>query len=385
MTHSNSKQAGTNEQSTAVVIGASGQDGYFLTERLLEDNWRVHAIVRRPEALAELLGTAKGKSHLEVQIVDLSTPQTLFDLIERERPTEIYNLSGQSSVSGSFKEPLLTWLINADFVASLLECLRRQSPDSRFYQASSTDMFGMSPEGVEVYNETSALNPQSPYASAKAAAHLVCHSYREVYGLRIASGILSNHESHRRPESFLSRKVVGHVLGLMSCSAGELAHLPPLVMGNLKVERDWGFAPDYVEGMCRILRQIEVRAGYTGEVQADIAANYRDYVLATGKTHAVWELVDCAFTIGGFELEWELEGEDPAAWRAHFKSTGESAVMVDPHLLRTAEPQVIQVDPSRARKELGWAPRQGLEVFLQDMFSRLPRATGSHKSSTGLI
>jgi len=172
---------------------------------------------------------------------------------------------------------------------------------------------------------------------------------------------------------------------LMSCSAGELAHLPPLVMGNLKVERDWGFAPDYVEGMCRILRQIEVRAGYTGEVQADIAANYRDYVLATGKTHAVWELVDCAFTIGGFELDWELEGEDPAAWRAHFKSTGESAVMVDPHLLRTAEPQVIQVDPSRARKELGWAPRQGLEVFLQDMFSRLPRAAGSHKSSTGLI
>jgi GDPmannose 4,6-dehydratase len=363
-----------NSPATAMVIGASGQDGYFLTERLLDERWKVHAIVRRPEALAALLETDKGQSHLEVHLADLSAPQTLFDLIARERPTEIYNLSGQSSVSGSFKEPLLTWLINADFVATLLECVRCKSPDSRLYQASSTDMFGMSPDGVEVYDENSALNPQSPYASAKAAAHLVCHSYREVYGLRIASGILSNHESHRRPESFLSRKVVGHVLDLMSSSAGELSQLQPLMMGNLKVERDWGFAPDYVEGMCRILRQIAVRAAQTGQAQADIAANYRDYVLATGKTHAVWELVDCAFTIGGFELEWELEGEDTAAWLGYFRSTGKPAVMVDPHLLRTAEPLVIQVDPSRARKELGWAPREGLEVFLQDMFTKLPHA-----------
>ena len=359
---------------TAMVIGASGQDGYFLTERLLDEQWKVHAIVRRPEDLAGLRESRKGPKLLEVHAVELSAPQPLFDLIGHERPAEIYNLGGQSSVSGSFKEPRLTWLLNADFVASLLECVRRQSPDSRLYQASSTDMFGMSPEGVEIYNENSALNPQSPYASAKAAAHLLCHSYREVYGLRIASGILSNHESHRRPESFLSRKVVGHVLNLMSGSAGEPAHPQPLMIGNLKVERDWGFAPDYVEGMCRILRQIEVRAVQTGEPQADVAANYRDYVLATGKTHAVWELADCAFTIGGFELEWELEGENPAAWRGYFRSTGKPAVVVDPNLLRTAEPLAIQVDPSRARKELGWAPREGLEAFIQDMFAKLPRA-----------
>jgi GDPmannose 4,6-dehydratase len=363
----------TTSPTTAMVIGASGQDGYFLTERLVDEQWKVHAIARRPEALAGLLESEKGQKLLEVHAVELSAPQALFDLIAYEQPAEIYNLGGQSSVSGSCKEPLLTWLLNADFVASLLECLRRQSPDSRLYQASSTDMFGMSPEGVEIYNENSALNPQSPYASAKAAAHLVCRSYREVYGLRIASGILSNHESHRRPESFLSRKVVGHVLNLMS-SAGEPASVQPLMIGNLKVERDWGFAPDYVEGMCRILRQIEVRAGQTGEAQADIAANYRDYVLATGKTHAVWELVDCAFTIGGFELDWELEGGNPGAWRGYFRSTGKPAVMVDPNLLRTAEPLAIQVDPSRARQELGWAPREGLEVFLQDMFAKLPRA-----------
>jgi len=360
-------------RTTAMVIGAAGQDGYFLTERLLDEQWKVHAMVRRPEDLAGLRESGKANQRLEVHAAELSAPQPLFDLIARERPAEIYNLGGQSSVSGSFKEPLTTWLLNADFVASLLECMRRQSPDSRLYQASSTDMFGMSPEGVEIYNENSALNPQSPYASAKAAAHLVCRSYREVYGLRIASGILSNHESHRRPESFLSRKVVGHVLNLMS-SAAEPARLQPLMIGNLKVERDWGFAPDYVEGMCRILRQIKVRAGQTGEAQADIAANYRDYVLATGKTHAVWELVDCAFTIGGFELDWELEGGNPAAWRGCFRSTGKPAVMVDPNLLRTAEPLAIQVDPSRARQELGWAPREGLEVFLQDMFAKLPRS-----------
>jgi GDPmannose 4,6-dehydratase len=227
----------------AVVIGASGQDGYFLTERLLDEQWKVHAIVRRPGALAGLLATDKGRALLKIHVVDLSAPQPLFDLMARELPQEIYNLSGQSSVSGSFKEPLLYWLVNANFVASLLECLRCQSPGSRLYQASSTDMFGMSRDGIEVYNENSALNPQSPYASAKAAAHLLCHSYREVYGLRIASGVLSNHESHRRPESFLSRKVVGHVLNLMSCSAGELSEQQPLMMGNLKIERDWGFAP----------------------------------------------------------------------------------------------------------------------------------------------
>lgn len=369
-----SMKASDTSPATAMVIGASGQDGYFLTERLLEEKWKVHAIVRRPDALAGLLKSEKGHELLEVHAVELSAPQPLFDLIARERPAEIYNLGGQSSVSGSFKEPLLAWLLNADFVAALLECMRCQSPDSRLYQASSTDMFGMSPEGVEVYDENSALNPQSPYASAKAAAHLVCRSYREVYGLRIASGILSNHESHRRPASFLSRKVVEHVLNLMSCSAAEAARLQPLTVGNLKVERDWGFAPDFVEGMCRILRQIEVRAVHTGVVQADVAANYRDYLLATGTTHAVWELVDCAFTIGGFELEWELEGGNPAAWRGYFRSTGKPAVMVDPNLLRTAEPLAIQVDPSRARKELGWAPREGLEVFLRDMFAKLPRA-----------
>jgi GDP-D-mannose dehydratase len=151
-------------------------------------------------------------------------------------------------------------------------------------------------------------------------------------------------------------------------------------MGNLKAERDWGFAPDYVEGMCRILRQIEVRAAQTGEPQDDVGANYRDYVLATGETHAVWELVDSAFTIGGFDLDWDLESDNPALWRSYFRSTRTPAVVVDPDLLRSAEPLIIKVDPSRARAELGWSPRKGLEVFLGDMFTNLPRAGAASRA-----
>ena len=355
----------------AIVTGTGGQDGYFLTERLLADGWVVHATARRVDGqrVNDLIAAAKSRLHLHQ--ADLRQPQQFFDLIARTQPDEFYNLAGQSSVSKSFSEPLYTWQTNAEAVVHLLECLRKNSPHTRFYQASSTDMFGVSPESVMPYNETSTLNPQSPYASAKAAAHLLCHSYREVYGLRIASGILSNHESYRRPASFLSRKVVDHVLKLKDLPRTELASAPPLAMGNLKVERDWGFAPDYVRGMSGILRQISVRARETGVKESDEGVNYRDYVLATGQTHAVWELIDCAFTIAGFNLEWDLGGDDPAAWRANFSQTETPAVVVNPDLLRTAEPLVIQVDPGRAGRELGWAPRPGLEIFLKDMLGKL--------------
>ena len=364
-----------NEQGRiAIVAGANGQDGYFLTERLLREGWFVHATTRElPGPDFEYL-SGDIRSHLQVHQIDLLEPQPLFDLIRQTQPEELYNLAGQSSVSKSFSDPLHTWQTNTESVVHLLECIRKSSPNTRFYQASSTDMFGISSGGRTVFNEDSALNPQSPYASAKAAAHLLCHSYREVYGLRIASGILSNHESHRRPLSFLSRKVVEHVSRVKNCADTGRATLSPLAVGNLKIQRDWGFAPDYVDGMIRILRQIRTRSEVTGEaIESDEGGNYRDYVLATGKTHAVWELIDCTFTIVGFDLRWNLEGDDPKAWRAYFRSTGAPAVVVDPDLLRTAEPLVIRVDPDRARRELGWMPKQGLEVFLRDMFTKAPR------------
>src|ERR1700730_7863087 len=295
-----------NEQGRiAIVAGANGQDGYFLTERLLREGWFVHATTRElPGPDFEYL-SGDIRSHLQVHQIDLLEPQPLFDLIRQTQPEELYNLAGQSSVSKSFSDPLHTWQTNTESVVHLLECIRKSSPNTRFYQASSTDMFGISSGGRTVFNEDSALNPQSPYASAKAAAHLLCHSYREVYGLRIASGILSNHESHRRPLSFLSRKVVEHVSRVKNCADTGRATLSPLAVGNLKIQRDWGFAPDYVDGMIRILRQIRTRSEVTGEaIESDEGGNYRDYVLATGKTHAVWELIDCTFTIVGFDLRW---------------------------------------------------------------------------------
>jgi GDPmannose 4,6-dehydratase len=354
----------------AIVTGAGGQDGYFLIERLLRDGWLVHGTSRQDASPEFDSLPGDMRSHLHLHQIDLLRPQPLFELIEHAQPDEFYNLAGQSSVSKSFSDPLYTWRTNTESMVHLLECIRKASPHTRFYQASSTDMFGRPPLDSTILNEDSALNPQSPYASAKAAAHLLCHSYREVYGLRITSGILSNHESHRRRASFLSRKVVEHVRQLKELTNSQLANSSPLSVGNLKVQRDWGFAPDYVEGMIGMLRQIETRAEVTGKAaEPDEGPNYRDYLLATGKTHAVWELVDTAFRIAGFDLEWDLEGNDPSAWGARFRSAKLSAVVVKPNLLRAAEPLVINVNPGRARKELGWAPRQGLEVFLTDMFT----------------
>lgn len=361
---------------TALVIGASGQDGYFLTQLLLEEDWTVHAVVRESETLTPLLSNSTARDRLRVHTAELTSAESLFDLIARERPVEIYNLAGQSSVSRSFADPLLTWRTNADFVALLLECVRVETPHSRLYQASSTDMFGGGDNETLVCNEDSALNPQSPYASAKAAAHLLCRSYREDYNLRIACGILSNHESHRRRAHFLTRKIADHVRSLRGLKPDEQTRTPPLKMGNLKIRRDWGFAPDYVEGMRLILRQIKVRAALTARADllkenefpmVDEGRAYRDYVLGTGQTYAVWELVDTAFRLIGLDLEWSLEGDDPHRWQAHFRSSGKLAVAVDPSLLRPADPFIIEVDSSRARRDLGWSPREGLEIFLTDM------------------
>lgn len=374
---------------TAIVTGTNGQDGYFLVERLLAEGWIVHASARRTNQLNFPGLSAAASARLHLHQIDLLEPTVIFDLISDTQPDEFYNLAGQSSVSRSFSDPLYTWRSNAEAVVHLLECVRKNSPHTRFYQASSTDMFGVSAAGVTLYRETSALNPQSPYASAKAAAHLLCHSYREVYGLRIASGILSNHESHRRPASFISRKVVDHVRSLAGSPNDVLKQSTPLAMGNLKARRDWGFAPDYVEGMCRILRQIEVRANQQGtNAELDEGANYHDYVLATGQTHAVWELVDAAFRLVGLDLQWHFEGDDPLAWGASFSATGSPAVIVNAGFLRVAEPVEIQVDPTRARQELGWAPRQGLEIFLSDMLGKsgvasLESGVSSHESGVG--
>jgi GDPmannose 4,6-dehydratase len=222
-------------------------------------------------------------------------------------------------------------------------------------------MFGSSPGAGVVHNETSALNPQSPYAAAKAAAHLLCRSYRESYNLRIACGILFNHESHRRGPQFLSRKIVDHLHALQ---AGE--EREPLRLGNLMVQRDWGFAPNYVDAMISILRQADVRG------VPDEARYYRDYVVGTGQLRHVWELADRAFALAGFALTWHLEGANPLEWSATFADTGATAVEVDPDFLRPADPQAILGDPSLIVADLGWHPVLGLDTFLEDMLAATP-------------
>ncbi len=352
------------ENGVAVVTGAGGQDGYFLTERLLGEGWTVHALVRRrSEDLEALAVRASGRLHLET--LDLVDPGRAAVLVSSLRPTEIYNLAGESSISRSFTDPLRTWQTNAGALAHLLEAVRRDSPATRLYQASSSDMFGFVPGGTVVHDEQSPLSPQSPYASAKAAAHLLCASYRQAFGLRIACGILFNHESRRRSDRFLSRKVVRHVQTLRH---GDAPAHEPLAVGNLKAERDWGYAPDYVDGIVRIMRQVAVRPHVAGgAAEPDTGDSYRDYILCTGRLHAVWQLVDRAFSLGGWELAWDLEGDDPTRWGAVFSATGEPAVVVDPVLLRPTDPAAIAGDASRARRELRWRPRVGLEAFLEDM------------------
>jgi GDPmannose 4,6-dehydratase len=349
------------EPSTAVVTGATGQDGYYLVRRLLADGFTVHAAARDPDAAELILGRHE---RLRVLRRDLRDPAPLGTLIGDVRPEEFYNLAGESSVSASFDDPRATWESNAHVVVHLLDAIRRDSPETRFYQASSGEMFGSIPGESVVHDESAALNPQSPYAAAKAAAHMLCRSYRESYGVRIACGILFNHESHRRGERFLSRKVVDHVDRLRREPA-----VQPLALGNLKARRDWGFAPDYVEGMVTILRQATVRS------LPDQARSYRDYVLGTGVLHAVWELVDRAFAQAGFELEWNLEDADPLAWSARFADSGAPAVVVDPAFIRPSDPAAIAADPGRIEAELGWTPRPGLDRFLEDMLSP-PVASG---------
>ena len=341
------------EPRTALVTGATGQDGWYLVRRLLAEGWTVHAAVRDVERAERLFDH---HPHLRAVRRDLRDPGPLAALVGDVRPEELYNLAGESSVGASFADPRATWESNAHVVVALLDAVRKDSPATRVYQSSSGEMFGSAPGAGVVHDESSPLNPQSPYAAAKAAAHLLCRSYRESYNLRIACGILFNHESHRRGPQFLTRKIVDHLRGLRS-GAGRT----PLRLGNLMVQRDWGFAPNYVDAMIAILRQADVRR------VPDEPRYYRDYVVGTGRLHHVWELADRAFALAGFELVWHLDGADPLAWSATFADTGEPAVEVDSAFLRPADPQAIVA-------ELGWQPAFGLDAFLEDMLAAAPTA-----------
>jgi len=307
---------------TALITGITGQDGSYLAEWLLTRGYGVVGMVRRAstenfERIAHL------RDRIELRQADLLDQLSLIDLLRTVRPDEIYNLAAQSFVPTSWAQPVLTAEFDAVGVTRLLEAMRLSAPEARFYQASSSEMFGKVRETPQ--RETTPFHPRSPYGVAKVYGHYITVNYRESYGLYACSGILFNHESPRRGREFVTRKVADGVARIKLGLASELA------LGNLKARRDWGFAGDYVEAMWQMLQQPVPD----------------DYVVATGESHAVQELVEIACASAGLD------------WRA--------VVREEPALLRPAEVDHLVGDATKARRVLGWAPRVSFPDLVEMM------------------
>ena len=306
----------------ALITGISGQDGSYLAELLLEQGYEVVGMVRRSS-----VDRFDRISHLidSIRLIqgDLLDIHSLVSVVREVRPTEVYNLAAQSFVPTSWSQPILTAEFTALGVTRLLEAIRLVDPEIRFYQASSSEMFGKVRETPQT--ELTPFYPRSPYGVAKAYGHYITVNYRESYGLFAVSGILFNHESPRRGLEFVTRKVTDGVAKIKCGVANELR------LGNLDAKRDWGFAGDYVRAMWLMLQQ----------------DTPDDYVVATGKTWTVQQLVECAFAAA--DLDW----------------TG--FVKIDEHFMRPAEVDLLVGDPSRAEKELGWKPAVSFEKMIEMM------------------
>ncbi len=307
---------------TALITGITGQDGSYLAEFLLEQGYRVVGMVRRAstenfERIAHL------RDRIELRQADLLDQLSLIGLVKDAQPHEIYNLAAQSFVPTSWEQPMLTAEFDAVGVTRMLEAMRAAAPEARFYQASSSEMFGKVRETPQ--RETTPFHPRSPYGVAKVYGHYITVNYRESYGLFAVSGILFNHEGPRRGREFVTRKVSEGVARIKLGLATELR------MGNLDAQRDWGFAGDYVRAMWMMLQQ----------PTAD------DYVVATGETHSVRELVDVAFGCVG--LDWQ------------------QYVKIDPAFLRPAEVDLLVGDATKARTVLGWTPKVTFRGLIEMM------------------
>jgi GDPmannose 4,6-dehydratase len=307
---------------TALITGVTGQDGSYLAEFLLAKGYRVVGMVRRAstenfERIAHL------RDRVELRQADLLDQLSLIGLVKDVQPDEIYNLAAQSFVPTSWEQPMLTAEFDAVGVTRMLEAMRSAAPHARFYQASSSEMFGKVRETPQ--RETTPFHPRSPYGVAKVYGHFITVNYRESYDLYAVSGILFNHESERRGMEFVTRKVSDGVARIKLGLAKELR------MGNLDARRDWGFAGDYVDAMWRMLQQ----------PAAD------DYVVATGETHSVRELVEAAFACVGLD------------WQQHVK--------IDPAFLRPAEVDLLVGDATKARTVLGWTPRVTFQGLVEMM------------------
>ncbi len=313
---------------TALITGITGQDGSYLTELLLNKGYRVHGLIRRSSSFnTGRLDTVYQDPHVEAARLhlhygDLSDSSMLASLIRRTEPQEIYHLGAQSHVRVSFDMPEYTADVSALSCIRLLEAIRDAKVACRFYQASSSEMFGSSPPPQ---NENTPFAPQSPYAIAKLHAYWTTVNYRQGYGMFAVNGILFNHESERRGQTFVTRKITRAVARIVAGRQKEL------FLGNLDAQRDWGYAPDYVEAMWLMLQQD----------QPD------DYVIATGESHTVREFLNAAFALVN------LNPDD--------------YVRIDPRYYRPTEVDALRGDSSRARRKLGWSPRTSFHDLVRIM------------------
>jgi len=306
----------------ALITGFTGQDGSYLAEFLLEQGYEVHGMMRRSSSKnIERIEHLQDRVHM--QHADLLDQNSLIKLLDQVRPHEVYNLGAQSFVPTSWKQPIFTAEVTALGVTRLLDSIRQIDPEIRFYQASSSEMFGKVRESPQ--RETTPFYPRSPYGVAKVYGHYLTVNYRESYNLFACSGILFNHESPRRGLEFVTRKITHGVAQIKAGLADELR------LGNLESKRDWGFAGDYVRAMWMMLQQD----------QPD------DYVIGTGETHSVGEFVEIAFAHAGLD------------WRKY--------VTIDPQFYRPAEVDLLLADPSKARDQLGWKPATSFEQLVSEM------------------
>ncbi len=342
-------RAGTRgERPVALITGVTGQDGSYLAELLLEKGYEVHGIKRRASQFnTDRIDHLYTDPHAaEVRFFlhygDLTDASNLIRIVQETRPDEIYNLAAQSHVQVSFDTPEYTANVDALGTLRLLEAIRilDLTEKTRFYQASTSELYGKVQETPQT--ETTAFYPRSPYGVAKLYAYWITVNYREAYGIHASNGILFNHESPRRGETFVTRKIT-RAVARITLGLQEKTYL-----GNLDAERDWGHARDYVEGMWRIL-------------QRDTPD---DYVLATGRTTTVRAFCEMAFAAGGIELAWEGSGEDEKGYNA---ATGQCVVEVDPRYYRPTEVDLLQGDAAKARETLGWTPDTPLERMAEEM------------------
>lgn len=310
----------------ALITGITGQDGSYLAELLLEKGYNVYGIMRRKSTvdygnIAHLVGKVK------LIYADMTDIVSLIAAMKESQADEVYNLAAQSFVATSWDTPVGTAEIDALGVTNMLEAIRTVKPECRFYQASTSEMFGLVQAVPQ--SETTPFYPRSPYGVAKLYGHWITKNYRESYNMFTCSGILFNHESERRGLEFVTRKIT-HAVAMIKAGKQE-----KLELGNMSAKRDWGHSKDYVYAMWLMLQQDEPD----------------DYVVSTGETHEVREFVDLAFKAAGIELEWKGEGVDEVAID---KATGKVVVCVNPDFFRPAEVDLLLGDPTKAETKLGW-------------------------------